>query len=709
MMTQSKRDNLRMLFWPRSIAVIGASNREGTVGRELFANILMNGYTGVVYPVHLTAKSILGVKAYPSVLHVPDEVDLAVVIVPAVAVPAAMEECGQKSVKSAIVISAGFKELGEQGRLLERKVKEKADKYNIAMVGPNCFGMINTDPRVKLNSTFGRVMPQHGNIAFISQSGALGIAALEFAKARDIGLSKFVSIGNKADVNENDLLSFLKDDDETDVILLYLEDLKDPREFMDLARGITGEAARTKPILAIKSGRTTEGAKAASSHTGALAGSDAAYDAFFEQCGILRVESLSDLFEYAIAFAEQPIPKQNRIAIITNAGGAGIMATDAAIRSGLKLAQLSDETRKTMREGLPASASVANPVDVLGDSTEERYAFALKHLLADPNVDGVITIWTPTLMAETEAVAKAIAEVAQGAGKPVLGCLMSLGEPRKIAEALGGIPSYTLPETAVKAMSMLAYYGLWLNRPRTGVKHFDDVNTARVKELVELVKSRERKFIAEPEAHEILSCYGLPVLPSALAKTADEAVAAAQKIGYPVVIKIVSPDILHKTEFGGVRVNISGDDNLRSEYDLLLKTVNERRPGADIWGVFVQKMAPKGREFILGMNRDPQFGPLLMFGMGGILVELLKDVTFRVAPVRELSAQTMVTEIKGYKLITGFRGEPPADEAKIVEAIERLSQLVMDFPELDEVDINPFVAYEKGMGAVCLDARILVK
>jgi acetyltransferase len=709
MMTQSKRDNLRLLFWPRSIAVVGASNREGTVGRELFANILMNGYTGVVYPVHLTAKSILGVKAYPSVLHVPDEVDLAVIIVPAVAVPAAMEECGQKGVKSAIVISAGFKELGEQGRLLERKVKEKADKYNIAMIGPNCFGMINTDPRVRLNSTFGRVMPQHGNIAFISQSGALGIAALEFARARDIGLSKFISIGNKADVNENDLLSFLKDDDETDVILLYLEDLRDPREFMELARLITGEAARNKPILAIKSGRTTEGAKAASSHTGALAGSDVAYDAFFEQCGIMRVESLSDLFEYAIAFSEEPIPKQNRVAIITNAGGAGIMATDAAIRSGLKLAQLTDESKKTMREGLPASASVANPIDVLGDSTTERYAFGLRHLLADPNVDGVVTIWTPTLMAETEDVARAIAEIAPGSGKPVLGCLMSLGEPRKIAEALGGIPSYTLPETAVKAMSLLAQYGLWLNRPRTEVKSFADVNTARVKELVQLVKSRERKFIAEPEAHEILACYGLPTLPFAFVKTPDEAVAAAQKIGYPVVIKIVSPDVLHKTEFGGVRVNISGDDNLRSEYALLLKTVNERRPGADIWGVFVQKMAPKGREFILGMNRDPQFGPLLMFGMGGILVELLKDVTFRVAPVRELSAQTMVKEIKGYKLITGFRGEPPADEDKIVEAIERLSQLVMDFPELDEVDINPFVAYEKGKGAVCLDARILIK
>ena len=359
-MTESKRDNLRTLFWPRSLAVIGASNREGTVGRELFANVLMNGFTGVVFPVHLTANSILGVKAYPSVLHIPDEVDMAVIIVPAVAVPATIEECGQKGVKAAIVISAGFKELGEQGRLLERKVKEKADKYSIALIGPNCFGMINTDLRVRLNSTFGRLTPVHGNIAFISQSGALGIAALEFCRAQEIGLSKFVSIGNKADINENDLLTYLKDDDETEVILLYLEDLANPREFIDLARSITGDSPRTKPILAIKSGRTTEGARAASSHTGALAGSDAAYDAFFEQCGILRVESLNELFECAIAFARQPVPKGNRVAILTNAGGAGIMATDAAVRSGLELAELTDATRKDLKSELPVTASIVS-------------------------------------------------------------------------------------------------------------------------------------------------------------------------------------------------------------------------------------------------------------------------------------------------------------------------------------------------------------
>lgn len=707
-MTEKKRENLRVLFWPRSLAVIGASNREGTVGRELFANVLMNGYTGVVYPVHLTAKSILGVKAYPSMLHIRDEVDLAIIIVPAVAVPATLEECGQIGVKAAIVISAGFKEMGEQGKILERKVKEKADKYDIAMIGPNCFGMISTDPRVRLNATFGRVMPKHGNIAFISQSGALGIAALEFCQAQDIGLSKFISIGNKADINENDLLSYLKDDDETDVILLYLEDLADTRRFLELARSITGDQERTKPILAIKSGRTIEGARAASSHTGALAGSDVAYDAFFEQCGILRVESLNELFEYAIAFARQPVPKGNRVAILTNAGGAGIMATDTAVRNGLKLAELKEETKAALRASLPKTASVNNPIDVLGDADEQRYASALQRILADENVDGVITIWTPTLMAETRAVAAAIAQVAPGSGKPVMGCLMSLGDTKEIARALDKIPSYTLPETAVKAMARMARYGQWLNRPRTTVRVFTDVRSARVRDLIAAVKARPRRFVTEPEAHEIMACYGLPVLPSKLVQTEDEAVEAAAQVGYPAVIKIVSPDVLHKTEFGGVRVNIENESALRSEYQTLLKNVKSRLPHADIWGVFVQKMAPKGREFILGMNRDPQFGPLIMFGLGGIMVELLKDVAFRVAPVRELSARTMITEIKGYKLITGFRGEPPADEEKIVECLERLSQLSMDFPEIQEVDINPFLVYERGKGAYAVDARVLI-
>jgi acetyltransferase len=708
-MTESKRDNLRTLFWPRSLAVIGASNREGTVGRELFANVLMNGFTGVVFPVHLTANSILGVKAYPSVLHIPDEVDMAVIIVPAVAVPATIEECGQKGVKAAIVISAGFKELGEQGRLLERKVKEKADKYSIALIGPNCFGMINTDLRVRLNSTFGRLTPVHGNIAFISQSGALGIAALEFCRAQEIGLSKFVSIGNKADINENDLLTYLKDDDETEVILLYLEDLANPREFIDLARSITGDSPRTKPILAIKSGRTTEGARAASSHTGALAGSDAAYDAFFEQCGILRVESLNELFECAIAFARQPVPKGNRVAILTNAGGAGIMATDAAVRSGLELAELTDATRKDLKSELPVTASIANPVDVLGDADEKRYASALAKILRDPNVDGAIAIWTPTLMAETRDVAQAIAEVVPDSGKPVMGCLMSLGDSKEIARVLGRIPSYTLPETAARAMSKMAGYGQWLNRPRTAVKHFTDVKTDRVRELVRVAKSRPRPYVAEPEAHELLASYGLPVLRSALVRSRGEALQAAAGIGYPVVIKIVSPDILHKTEVGGVRVNIPDETRLQGEYDALVQAVKERRPDARVWGVFVQKMAPKGHEFIIGMNRDPQFGPLIMFGMGGVMVELLKDVAFRVAPVRDLSVRTMISEIKGYKLITGFRGEPPGDEEKVVECLERISQLAMDFPEITEVDINPFLVYEQGKGACCLDARILVK
>ncbi|MCX8014670.1 MAG: CoA-binding protein, partial [candidate division WOR-3 bacterium] len=424
--------NLKFIFWPRSIAVIGASTRPGSVGQATFANILMNGYTGVVYPVNPTVRSVLGVKAYPSVLHIPDEVDLAVIITPAPTVPEVIEECGQKQVKGAIIITAGFKEIGESGAKLERRVKEIAAKHNLSLIGPNCFGLINFDHRVRLNATFGKALPPPGNIAFISQSGAVGVTALEYAEAEGIGLSKFISIGNKADINENDLLEYLKDDEQTSVIILYLEDLVRPKQFLDIAYDVTANIK--KPILAIKSGRTTEGAKAASSHTGALAGSDEAYNAFLHQCGIIRVDTVSELFDYAKAFSGQPIPKSRNVAIITNAGGMGIMATDSVIRNKLKLSQFSETTKQKLREFLPASASINNPLDVIGDSDEKRYSQALKLLLEDDNVDGIIAIWTPTLMAETKSVAEEISKIAPNYQKPIMGCLLSLENTKEVIQ-----------------------------------------------------------------------------------------------------------------------------------------------------------------------------------------------------------------------------------------------------------------------------------
>jgi acetyltransferase len=707
----SQSSDLDCLFRPRSTAVIGASNREGSVGRALFANILMTGYTGVVYPVNMTAKSVLGVKAYDSVLEIPDEVDLAILIVPALAVPATLAECGQKKVKGAVVISAGFKELGPNGALLEAAVRDRARSWGIRLIGPNCFGITNGSPKVRLNATFGRSMTSFGNIALISQSGAIGVNALEYAIAEDVGLSKFASIGNKADVNENDLLAYLRDDPETDVIMLYLEDLVSPAEFMRIARDTTSNSTHPKPILAIKAGRTSEGAKAASSHTGALAGSDAAYDAFFAQARILRVETINELFAKAAALAYQPAPRGRRVAILTNAGGVGIMATDACVRNGLALAELAPETRTEMRKNLPVTASTSNPVDVIGDADANRYRKTLELLVSDPNVDGVIPIWTPTLMAESAEVAGIIADVGQKSDKPILACVQTMTNSGLVRKQLlrDHIPHYQFPENAARAMAAMAEFSEWSHRPQGEVHVFNDVKPGVVRSIVARAHERKPAFISEPEGHEILAAYGLPVPRFRLARNETEAIAAAGETGFPLVLKIVSPQILHKTDFGGVRVGIRDEAQLRSEHAALLAAVRTKAPDADIWGVLVQAMAPKGTETIIGMKRDRAFGPLLMFGLGGILVEVLKDVVFRVAPLNDLSVESMVTGIKAYRILKGFRGEPARDIDKIKECLARLSQLVTDFPEFDEIDLNPLLVYAEGQGATILDARLMLR
>ncbi|MBM3331399.1 acetate--CoA ligase family protein [candidate division WOR-3 bacterium] len=703
--------SLDFIFKPRSVAVVGASNRDGSVGRVLFANVLFGGYTGVVFPVNKRQRSVLGVKAYESVLGVPDEVDLAVLIVPAASVPTTLDECGTKGIKGAIIISAGFKEMGPAGAELEAAVRERARSCGIRLIGPNCFGIISGSPGIRLNATFGPSMPAFGNIALVSQSGAIGVNGLEYAIAEEVGLSKFASIGNKADINECDLLAYLRDDPETDVIMLYLEDLSNPAEFMRLARETTSRPERPKPILAIKAGRTTEGARAASSHTGALAGSDAAYDAFFAQSRILRVDTLNELFAKAVALAYQPTPKGRRVAILTNAGGVGIMATDACVRNGLELAQLTQHTRDRLRENLPVTAATANPVDVIGDSDEKRYRAALELLVADENVDGLIPIWTPTLMADSAVVAGIIADVGQKSDKPILACVQTLTNTQAVRRQLlrDKIPHYQFPENAARAMATMADFAQWSKRPQGEVRDFADVKPEVVREVLKHVRSRPTLFVSEPEGHEILRAYGLPVPASKLTKTLDEALATAKDIGYPVVLKIVSPDVLHKTEFGGVRVNIANETRLREEHASLLAGVMAKKPDADIWGVLVQKMAPKGTETILGMNRDPHFGPILMFGLGGILVEVLKDVTFRVAPLNDISTDSMVNGIKAVKILQGYRGEAPRDVVKIKECLQRLSQLVTDFKEISELDINPLLVYEEGKGALVLDARFLLK
>ncbi|MBM3323784.1 acetate--CoA ligase family protein, partial [candidate division WOR-3 bacterium] len=538
------------------------------------------------------------------------------------------------------------------------------------------------------------------------------------AIAEEVGLSKFASIGNKADVNECDLLAYVGDDPETDVIMLYLEDLVNPAEFMRVARKTTSHPERPKPILAIKAGRTSEGARAASSHTGALAGSDAAYDAFFAQARILRVETINELFAKAAALAYQPAPRGRRVAILTNAGGVGIMATDSCIRNGLRLARLTDKTRAELKKHLPKTAATSNPVDIIGDADEKRYRVALELLIQDENVDGLIPIWTPTLMAESATVAGVIADVGQHSDKPILACVQTMVNSADVRRQLlrDRIPHYQFPENAARALAAMAEFSEWSHRPQGEIRRFADVKPEKVRAIIQHARSgksptgvaRPAGYIAEPEGHEILAAYGLPVPPCRLVRDVDEALAAAAELGFPLVLKVVSPHVLHKTEFGGVRVNIADSARLKSDYAGLLETVKAKAPDADIWGVLVQKMAPKGTETIIGMKRDPSFGPLLMFGLGGILVEILKDVIFRVAPINEISADSMVSGIRAARLLDGFRGEPPRDKARIKECIQRLSQLAVDFPDFDEIDINPLLVYEQDKGALVLDARFLL-
>lgn len=705
-MNPAKSDQLKAIFTPRSVAVIGASAKPQSLGRAVFANLLFAGYNGCVYPVNSKAKSILGVRAYPTVLDVPDEVDLAVVLVPAGFVPQVLKDAGRKGVKGAIVISAGFKEIGGGGIELERQLQSVAREYGMAVVGPNCFGVINTDPAVSLNATFSRSFPLGGKIAFISQSGAVGVAALEYAAAEKIGFSKFISIGNKADIDENAVLEALADDPETDVILLYLEALENPKEFVRLARRISEK----KPILGVKSGRTLEGAKAAASHTGALAGSDEVYDSLFAQCGVLRVDTLEELFRLGMAFAKQPLPRGHRVAIVTNAGGPGIMATDNSVRYGLELASLDPKTKSILMADLPPTVSLNNPIDLIGDADESRYQLAMQAVLADDNVDGVIVICVPQMLTNLEATSKAIAQQARFSNKPVFAVYMATGnieDSLKILED-AQIPHYRFPEDAARALSAMARYFHWQSRPRTQVRHFEDIDREKVRAVLAKAKKARRKFLPEPEAHAVLEAYGFPILRSKMVRDAAEAVAAAREIGFPVVLKIVSPDIVHKVDVGGVRLNLESETEVRDAYAELLQQVTSAKNDVEIWGVLVQEMVRGGKETILGMKRDPHFGALLMFGLGGIYVEVLKDVTFRIAPIRELGAKNMIENIKGIKLLMGYRGEPASDLDAIAESLLRLSQLVTDFPEIEEMDINPLIVLPAGSGARVVDARILI-
>ena len=695
---------LDQFFNPRAVAVVGASADPSKLGYAVLNNVVEHGFTGAVYPINPKADEILGLKAYPSLLATPGPLDLVVVVVPPKAVAGVLEEAGQKGAKGAIVITAGFREVGPQGMAMEKELLAIARKHGMRLIGPNCLGIIDT--YAPLQASFALGMPLQGKIAFMSQSGALCTSILDMALADDIGFSRFVSLGNKADLNEIDFLQVWGSDPNSTVITAYLEGIADGGRFIEVARSVS----KRTPVIAIKSGTTQAGSKAVSSHTGTLAGSERAYEAAFQQAGVLRAGSVQDLFDMAVAFAQQPLPATDAVAVVTNAGGPGIMATDALERAGLQLATLSPETQSYLKAGLPAAASAANPVDVLGDAMADRYALAINAVADDPNVGSIIVVLTPQIMTQIRETAQAVAEVSQRTGKPILTAFMgkqTIGAGEQILRA-HGLPNYPVPERAVNALAAMVRQKQWQERPMPQVERFD-VNKDAVAEVFRQVKADGRLAIGDAEARAIQAAYGIPFPQSVLAKTAEEAGQAAEAMGFPVVLKITSPDILHKTDIGGVKLNLQSAEAVRDAFDLMVYRAQRYEPSAEIWGCLVQQQIKGGKEVLLGMNRDPQFGPLLVFGLGGIYVEALKDVTFRVAPIDRRQAREMLSEIRAYPLLRGVRGEPPSDSNAIVDAILRLSQLVTDFPEIVEIDINPLMVFEQGKGALGIDMRLILR
>ena len=695
---------LEAIFTPRSVAVVGASPDPTKLGHRVLKNIVENGYIGRILPIHPSAPQVLDLPAYASIGAVPEPIDLAVIVVPPQAVLGVVEECGKQKVQGLVVITAGFKEVGGEGKELERKLIELVAQYDMRMVGPNCLGIIDTT--TPLNASFAALMPEKGQIAFMSQSGAMCTAILDWSKVEGIGFSRFVSLGNKADVDEVTLLEEWSDDPHNRVILAYLEGINDGQRFVETARRVT----KKTPAIAIKSGTSQAGTQAASSHTGSLAGSEKAYEAAFSQSGILRANTMEQLFDYALAFSYQPLIPGNRVAIVTNAGGPGIICTDAAEHSGLAVARFDPSTIKRLQDELPPTANVFNPIDVIGDAKADRYEIALRAALADPNVDGVIVLFTPQGGSEPVETAQAIARLSADQPKPVVTSYMgaaSLGPALKLLNE-HRIPNYAFPERAVSALRAMSRQREWIARPKGEYVRFD-VDTERVRALFKSVREAGRVELGEIEARDVIEAYGMRLPQSRLARTPDEAATFASEIGFPVVMKISSPDILHKSDMGGVKVGIADASSARDTFELIEYRARKYSRDATIWGVLVQEMVPKGREVLVGVNRDPQFGPLVVFGLGGIYVEVMKDVAYNLAPVSRQEAAEQIRAIRSYPLLRGVRGDLPADIAAAEEVLLRVSQMVTDFPEIVEMDINPLVIHNQGQGAVVLDARIILQ
>ena len=695
---------LKLFFEPRAVAVIGASRQRGTIGGEILHNLLSFGFKGPIYPVNPAATEIENLTVYPSVEAIPGDVELAVIVVPAASVVEVAAACARKGVKALVVISAGFSETGEEGKARQAELMAVCRGAGMRLIGPNCMGIANTKPEVLLDATFAPGVPPRGRVGFSSQSGALGLAIMEFASSLNLGISTFVSVGNKADISGNDLLRYWESDDDTDVILLYLESFGNPRKFSEIARRV----GRKKPIAVVKSGRSVAGARATSSHTGALiAASDVTVNALFRQAGVVRTDTLAELFDVAALLANQPLPDGNRVGIITNAGGPAILCADACEARGLEVPVLSESSQSRLRAFLPPGASASNPVDMIASAPAEHYRKAIEIVGNDENIDSLIVIFTPPLVTRAEDVAKSIADTVPriGKNKPVLSVFLSSQTPPKELRAPGAcIPSYSFPETAAIALARATRYRQWRERRETYPGRFKNIRTDEAAAIVAAALGRGEGWLTPDEVAKLCACYGIPLIEQRIVANAEEAGAAAEVFGGEVALKAIAPDLIHKTEAGAVRLHLRGAEAVSAAAREMSEVLSSRRHAPS--GFLVQRMAQRGVEMLVGVVHDPQFGPVVACGAGGVQVELMRDVSVRLTPLSKQDASEMIRELKTYPLLTGFRGSAPGDIAALEEGLLRVSAMVEDIPQIAELDCNPFVVHQEG--ATVLDVRIRV-
>jgi acetyl coenzyme A synthetase (ADP forming)-like protein len=703
--------SLRWLLKPQSIAVIGASRHPGTIGYLLLQCLIQSGFRGRIYPVNPNVDSLMSLKTFPSVTDIPGGVEVAIIAVPAKAVAKVADECGRKGVHTLIVISDGFKEVGAEGSSRERELRDVALGHGMRIVGPNCMGVINTDPSIKLNATFSPVYPPAGNVAFLSQSGAMGLIVLEYASNLDIGISTFVSVGNRVDISSNDLMEYWEQDPSTDLILLYLESFGNPRKFSRIARRVT----RKKPVVAVKAGSTQAGSRAAASHTGAMATSDVVSDVLFRHAGIIRVNLMEEMFDVAALLSNQPLPRGRRLVILTNGGGPGIIAADAAARNGLLLPQPSDEMVRKLKSVVKRNISFHNPLDTTAGADAEEFRAILRLLADDKDSDAVLSIFIPPVVANMAGFEASIGDVAQyfwNKGKPLLACFLGQrGFKGKLGSGGRFVPTYPFPEEAISALSKAIEYAEMRQRPMGQIPEFSGIKTDEARDIVgkAMTESTQRPFWMRPrEIGNLLACYGMRLTKSVVARTPNEAAGAAEKTGFPVAVKLDSATITHKSDVGGVILGLNSADEVKEAFNDIRARLKKDGRQNEMQGVVVQQMVSEGIEAIVGVTQVPSFGPLIMFGSGGIYAELMKDVVLRLHPISDLDAKEMIDSIKMSSLFKGFRGSPPADIGAIQDLLLRLSAMVEDIPNIAELDFNPVKVMPQGKGYYIVDARIML-